>query len=79
MVELTRLSSACSVPSTLRSPSSPIHEEDDSEALPALGGAGLALSTEEAAFGSVHSGIEGSGKVAVTDGCCCLLVCNHWV
>uniref|UniRef100_A0A452DYN1 E3 ubiquitin-protein ligase n=1 Tax=Capra hircus TaxID=9925 RepID=A0A452DYN1_CAPHI len=31
--------------STLRSPSSPIHEEDDSEALPAPGGAGLALSS----------------------------------
>lgn len=45
MVELTCLSSAPSVPSTLRSPSSPIHEEDDSEALPAPGGAGLALSS----------------------------------
>lgn len=45
LVELTRLSSAPSVPSTLRSPSSPIHEEDDSEALPAPGGAGLALSS----------------------------------
>ena len=42
LVELTHLSS---VPSTLRSPSSPIHEEDDSEALPPPGGAGLALSS----------------------------------
>ncbi|XP_025130500.1 E3 ubiquitin-protein ligase MGRN1 isoform X2 [Bubalus kerabau] len=36
--------------STLRSPSSPIHEEDDSEALPALGGAGLALSSSPESF-----------------------------
>nr|XP_005887881.1 PREDICTED: E3 ubiquitin-protein ligase MGRN1 isoform X2 [Bos mutus] len=36
--------------STLRSPSSPIHEEDDSEALPAPGGAGLALSSSPESF-----------------------------
>lgn len=39
------LSSAHSVPSTLRSPSSPIHEEDDSEAPPPPSGAGVALSS----------------------------------
>ncbi|XP_070316883.1 E3 ubiquitin-protein ligase MGRN1 isoform X4 [Odocoileus virginianus] len=36
--------------STLRSPSSPIHEEDDSEALPPPGGAGLALSSSPESF-----------------------------
>uniref|UniRef100_A0A8D1Y1N9 E3 ubiquitin-protein ligase n=1 Tax=Sus scrofa TaxID=9823 RepID=A0A8D1Y1N9_PIG len=36
--------------STMRSPSSPIHEEDDSEALPPLSRAGLALSSSPESF-----------------------------
>ncbi|KAB0394223.1 hypothetical protein E2I00_005064 [Balaenoptera physalus] len=36
--------------STLRSPSSPIHEEDDSEALPPPSGAGMALSSSPESF-----------------------------